>query len=116
MAKRVNEFEVIQFVGLSKLKAVEQATVQELATDYFSKIKRGVNNLTNLRLHIKTHDKEGNRKKYSVNLIITVPAHEFVSNRAADWELPRVVHKAFQDVLKQIKHTLHTDVSRPSRR
>jgi len=90
--------------------------VQDLTTEYFKKIKRSVNNLVNITLQIKTYDKEGKRKKYSINLRLNAPTKEFASNRADDWELTRAIHKSFKDILTQIKHTLHTDVSRPSRR
>ncbi|RLE44640.1 hypothetical protein DRJ22_05690 [Candidatus Woesearchaeota archaeon] len=117
MPKRgINEFEVIQFIGLNKLTAEEQATVQELTTEYFKKIKRSLNNLINIALQIKTYEKEGKRKKYSINLRINAPTKEFASNKSQDWELPRAIHKAYQDILNQIKHTMHTDATRPTRK
>ena len=53
--------EQIQFVGVSKLPPEEQQIVNDLATEYYEKIKRSVKNLTSLVVHIKEYSKTGNR-------------------------------------------------------
>ncbi|MBI4146651.1 hypothetical protein HY489_04925 [Candidatus Woesearchaeota archaeon] len=112
--KEKTKEEIIQFVGVSSLAPSEQEVVQILTTEYFDKIKRAVHNMTNLTVHVKAHNAEGNRKKYSLHVRVQVPTkNTFESCNADDWELPRAVHKAFEDVQSQIRHKLHTDITRP---
>lgn len=115
MAKDVNVNEVIQFVGVSDLKVQEQETVQSLAEEYYDKIKRQLNNVTNLTVHVKCYEKDGARKKFSINVKVSAPTMVFTSDRADDWELPRAVHEAFQSVQAQINHKLHSDTTHPTR-
>lgn len=118
MKKEVPKFgakEVIQFVGVSELPAEEQATIQTLTTEYFEKIKRKLHNITNMTVHVKSYEKEGGRRKYSMHVKVTAPTQIFDSSNADDWELPRALHKSFADILHQIQHKMHTDVTRPDR-
>jgi len=113
MAKDVNVNEVIQFVGVSDLKVDEQQTVQTLSEEYYDKIKRQLNNVTNMTVHVKCYDTTGARKKYSINVKVAAPTIIFSSDRADDWELPRALHEGFQSIQNQITHKLHTDTTRP---
>ncbi len=118
MEKEVPKFgvqEVIQFVGVSELSAEEQSIVNTITTEYFAKIKRKLHNITNMIVHIKCYEKEGGRKKYSMHIKVSAPTHMFDSSDADDWELPRALHKAFEDIEHQIQHRMHTDVTRPDR-
>ena len=107
--------EVIQFVGVSDLSAEEQATVNSITTEHFEKIKRDLQNITNMTVHVKCYQKEGGRKKYSMHVKVAAPTRIFDSSNADDWELPRALHKAFEDIRHQIQHRLHTDSTRPDR-
>jgi len=115
MAKDVNVNEVIQFIGVSDLKVEEQQAVQSLAEEYYDKIKRQLNNVTNLSVHVKCYEKDGARKKFSINVKASAPTMMFASDRADDWELPRALHEAFRSIQSQIKHKLHTDTTHPDR-
>ena len=118
MPKKVPKFgvqEVIRFVGVSSLPAEEQATIQTLTTENYEKIKRDLHNITNMTVHIKCYEKEGGRKKYSMHVRVTAPTCVFESCKADDWELPRALHKAFNDIRSQIRHRMHSDSSRPDR-
>jgi hypothetical protein len=117
MPKEVPKFgvkEVVRFVGLNDLSSEEQVTVYQLTTENYEKIKRDLNNITNLVVHIKSYDKTGHRKKYSLHVHCIAPTHVFESCNADDWELPRALHKAFEDIRHQIAHKMHSDVTRPS--
>jgi len=104
----------IQFIGVSELNAEEQEIVSSITTEYFEKLKRSLHNDTNLVVHVKTHNVEGNRKKYSMHIRAMLPTkQQFDSTNQDDWELPAVLHKAFESIQNQIKHKLHNDVSRP---
>lgn len=118
MTKDVPKFgeqEVIQFVGVSELDAAEQAIVNSLVTENYEKIKRKLHNIVNMTVHVKCYQKEGNRKKYSLNIKVSAPTKTFDSNMADDWELPRALHKAFDNITHQIEHRLHSDTTRPDR-
>ncbi|MBW2969741.1 hypothetical protein KY319_01330 [Candidatus Woesearchaeota archaeon] len=118
MPKEVPKFgarEVIKFVGVSQLPAEEQATVQTLTTEYYEKIKRKLHNIVNMTVHVKCYQKEGDRRKYSMHVKVAAPTQIFDSSNADDWELPRALHKSFTDILHQIQHKMHTDVTRPDR-
>ncbi len=105
--------DTIQYVGVSDLTAEEQAIVNSIVTDEFSKIKRKINNITDITVHIKTYQKEGGKKKYSMHIKIAAPTHVFDSSNQDDWDLPTALHKAFESVEHQITHKFHNDVSRP---
>ncbi len=118
MPKKVPKFgvqEVIKFVGVSSLPAAEQATVQTLSTENYEKIKRDLRNIANMTVHIKCYEKEGGRKKYSMHVRVSAPTFVFESCKADDWDLPRALHKAFNDIRSQIRHRMHSDSTRPDR-
>lgn len=109
-----NKEEIIQYVGVSDLNEEERAAVNRVTTEGYEKVKRDLQNLTNLLVHIKTYNKEGDRKKYSVHLRVDAPTKiNLASSRSDDWEIAAAMHKAFDDVRAQIRHRLHSDVTRP---
>ena len=69
-------------------------------------------NLTNMKVHIKTYQKEGAKKKYSVHIQVSYPGGILESCKSHDFELPRAVHKSFDDIRTQIKHKFHSDTNR----
>ena len=106
------EEEIIQFIGVSDLDPMEQDTVQTLTTENYPKIKRALKNITSLKVHVKTYKKEGEQKKFSLHVQAIYPGGTIESNKAHDFELPRAIHKAFNDIKEQINHKLKTDVTR----
>lgn len=107
--------DVIQFIGVSDLKAEEQDVVQTLSREYHEKIKRQLNNITDISVHVKVYEKEGNRRKYSLHVKVACPSVMFAADNADSWELPAALHASFQDIQNQIKHRLHTDTTKPDR-
>ena len=115
MTKDIPKFgvkEVIQFIGVSDLEPMEQETVNRLTTESYEKIKRDMKNITNMVVHVKLHEKEGSRKKYSIHVRAICPTGTLESCKAHDFELPRALHKAFNDIREQIKHKFHSDTNR----
>ena len=108
------EPEVIQFIGLNDISVEDQDTVKVLSGEYFDKIKRLANDLTNVVVHVKFHQKEGGKKKYALNVKVIIPGNIFESNNQDSWELPAAVHMSFDSILNQINHKLRTDTSRPN--
>ncbi|MBW3019510.1 hypothetical protein KY329_04990 [Candidatus Woesearchaeota archaeon] len=105
----------IQFTGVSDLDAAEQDTVQVLSREYYDKIKRQLQNVVNISVHVKRYKLEGERNKYSVHVKVAAPMQIFAADHAHFWELPAAIHAAFQDIQNQITHRLHTDVTKPDR-
>ncbi len=101
--------EPIQIVGIKELDEPEKDIVNKLANEYFLKFKRELQNFTSLVVHIKCYNKDGKKKKYSINARIISPTRMFESTKAADWDLARTLHKSFKDLEREIQHRLHTD-------
>ena len=104
----------VQYAGLTELKPDEQETVQKLVKEYTEKILRKVHNVTMFHVHLKTYKKEGAKPKFSAHIRCIAPAATFESCNADGWELHLLLHKAFEEIIHQIDHKLHTDVSRPT--
>ena len=116
--------EIIQFVGMDALNEEEKQVANALATEYYDKIKRGLNNFTSLMIHIKVYSKKADNKdkenhkhsrKYSIRVRVVAPTVSFDSTHAHDWDLARTFHTAFKEVESQIRHRFHSDVSAPDR-
>ena len=101
--------EPIQIVGIKELDDKERSTVNKLANRYYEKIIRDINNEGSITIVIKTHGKGGKQRKYGVHIKLSAPTRIFESTKAIDWDLARTMHKAFNDMEKQIQHHLHTD-------
>ena len=104
--------ETIQFVGVSDLKVAEQEAVHAITEEYVQKFKHTSTPFNQLVVHVKCYNPEGQRRKYSVHVRLIHPNHTFES-KADDWSLSPVMHQAFEDIIKQMHHKLHTDVTRP---
>jgi hypothetical protein len=102
----------IQIIGVKDLDDMEMEAIHRLANRYYGKIQRELQNTTSLKVHIKSYDKQGRQKKYSVHVQVIAPTHTFVSTKAVDWNLEKALHKSFEDVRKIIQHRLHTDDQR----
>lgn len=101
--------DLIQFVGLSKLKKEEKEVLNRLSTEYFQQIKRCVKNLTKVKVNIKEYKTSGKttkKKKFSINVQVNAPTHSFESTKTSDWDLARALHKAYKDVIRVIQHRM----------
>ncbi|MBI4141788.1 hypothetical protein HY484_02600 [Candidatus Woesearchaeota archaeon] len=106
--------EVLQFVGLNQLSIEEQEAVNSISTKEYEKAKRTLKNTLSVVVHIKCYEKEGGRKKYSLHIRAIAPTKIIESCKSHDWDLPRAVHKSFQDIHKQIAHHFGTNATRPA--
>ena len=75
----------IQFVGVSDLDAMEQDTVQVLSREYYDKIKRQLQNIVNISVHVKRYELEGKRNKYSIHVKVAAPTQIFAADKAHSW-------------------------------
>ncbi|MBS3102996.1 hypothetical protein J4458_06165 [Candidatus Woesearchaeota archaeon] len=98
----------IQVVGIKDLDEMELEAVYRIGDRYYGKLQRAVKNMASLVVHIKSYDKEGRQRKYSVHVKLVAPARIFVSTKVHDWNLEKALHKSFQDIERQSQHRLHT--------
>lgn len=96
--------EQIQYIGLQNLEVVEKEMVEKLTAEYYNKIHRALKNDVSLKIHLKEYKKEGARHKYSLQVKAVAPTKLFESE-VSDWDLASVLHKAFQNIEKEIEHT-----------
>ncbi len=101
--------EPIQIAGIKDLDEMEIESVNRLANRYYGKIQREIKNITSLAIHIKSYEKQGRQKKYSVHVKVIAPTRIFASTKTFDWELEKALHKSFRDVIREMQHSLHTD-------
>jgi hypothetical protein len=99
---------IIQYYGLKKLGDIEQANVEKICTDYHRKIQRSLGKETSLKVHLKTHEEEGKKRKFSVVLTV-VAADRTFSSHLADWDLSRVLHKTFKYLDREVLRRKRTD-------
>ena len=105
--------EPIQLAGMDELQPAEIPLVNKLVNEYHEKLQRELSNMTSLQVHIKCYDKEGSKRKFSINAKAVAPTQIFSSTKAQDWDLARTLHKCFKDLERQIRHRLKTDEQRP---
>lgn len=101
--------EPIQIIGIKDLDDMEVDAVNRLANRYFGKIQREIKKINSVAIHIKSYEKQGREKKYSIHVKVMAPTRIFVSTKTFDWDLDKALHKSFRDVIREIKHRLHTD-------
>ncbi|MBI2650889.1 hypothetical protein HYX01_00255 [Candidatus Woesearchaeota archaeon] len=99
----------IQIIGVRDLDEMEIESINRIANRHYQKIQRELKNDISIKLHIKSHKKEGKQKKYSMHVKVITPTRTFASTKAFDWKLENALHKSFTDVMKIIQHSLHTD-------
>ncbi len=98
----------ISFNGIDALSEKERGIADKVSKHHYPKIQRGIKNITSLVVHIKTHkDSKGSseqQRKFSVHVHVNAPTKIIKSSKAHDWDLARSLHKAFNDVQRQIGH------------
>jgi len=88
-----------------KLNQTENLILDKLLKEYEVKIKRQLKNEADIVVHIKVHEKEGNRKKYNIHIDVANSIR--FGATADDWDLARAVHKVFKNIMNEIEHKLH---------
>jgi len=106
---------MIQFKGLKALDARRKRIVEDICAKNLPKVRRSMKNMTDLIVHVKSHEKDGARAKFSIHLKAVAPTRLFTSSKATDWAIARATNKAFVDVLSRIKKGLKSDNQRPKR-
>lgn len=94
---------ITKFIGLKELEGIEQDTVKELTSEYEGKILKKIKTATEVVYHIKTFKKGGKARQYSVKLRVVAPGHALETS-AEEWDLPKVTHMAYNEMMNQIDH------------
>ncbi len=108
--------ENIQFVGLHDLTPDEQDFVQSTAEECQPKIKRVLQNLTDLIVHAQVSGVQvgkEKRKRYTFHVRAISPGQHFESAKCDDYDMPKALHRCFDEIIAQIQHKLRTDSTRP---
>ena len=115
MAKPIPDQDLIQFTGLKELEQMDQNTVQKITTENFEKIKRMLQNITQLRVLIKEYKTEGKpdkKKKYAVHLQVSSATETMDVDKTQEYDLAKAMHKAFTGLKDLIEHRIHKEGSK----
>lgn len=97
----------IEYVGLKEFDDKEKAVIVKISEEYYPKIERKLHNELKIKVHVKTYDKTGDRKKYSIHIKALAPTKELDSNKHDDWNLEVAMHAGFKALIKEIEHRFH---------
>jgi len=88
------------------LNEKERKIAKKLFDEYYIKIQRLIKKPFSLKVYIREHEKEGQRRKLSINFELVYPGKMF-KVKAFDWDLARAIHKALNKLMNEIEHKLH---------
>jgi len=98
--------ETLEVIGLNELSILEKAKINLLLSKYKGKIKRSLDNINSIKIHVKKYKKQGKKSKYSVHIRILTPKKIFESERA-EWDLTKVLHMSFRALENEINHYIN---------
>jgi ribosome-associated translation inhibitor RaiA len=93
--------------GEEKLTETELEAINKIINENYEKIKRILKSDFSIRLHIKTYDNEGAKRKYSLNMQVTNNAKK-IEATDADWDFARSLHRIIDKIKTQIEHMYKT--------
>lgn len=96
--------------GSENLNSFEKGSVESLINEYSNKIQRFLKDIISFKVHLKCFQKEGNVKRYYVNVLIVIPKHNFDVS-CEGWILHDVVKDAMERVLNEIEGKCHASDS-----
>jgi len=108
--------EVIKFSGdFNFLSEEDKNFVVGVLKDFYSKVKRSLNNEVSFEVFVKDYKKNKASKndslsekkvKYSMHLKVVAPTAIFEAE-AVDWDLARTVHQLCKKIETEIEHRFH---------
>ncbi len=98
--------EKIKIIGMKEINEDELVIVNGLAAEYYKKIQRMIKNITLITIHVKTHDKTGERKRYEIRLKVIAPTKTFDAE-SSEWDIAKAIHIVFKEMQKIIEHRFH---------
>ena len=88
----------IKFIGLKEVKLLphQKYNFQKIASNESFKLERKIKNKLNLIIHLKAHEKEGGKQKFSVHMRLEYPGRIITSSQD-DWDLETALRKTFNN-------------------
>ena len=99
--------ENLEIVGLSELNVLEKAQVSILLAKYKGKIKRMIDDITSIKIHLKKYKKSGHTSKYSLHVKVFTPKKTFEVEKA-DWNITKSLRKSFEALVNEIEHYINS--------
>jgi hypothetical protein len=99
--------EQIRYVGATGLSEFNKGTLDRLSTAYHSKLKRALKNNLSLAVHVKGHQSDGGKQKFSIHVKCDNPGKKLSSDKHHDFSLAKALHKGFGAVMKEAEHLYH---------
>ncbi len=101
----------IQFTGLPDLDEIDKAAIEKLVSNAYDKTERLLDNEIFLKVHIKQHEVDGMRRKYSVHCKLDSAGLHMDASSAKEgqWKLLTAV----QDAISVIEKDIAKRVRRP---
>jgi|SRR3989339_51993 len=92
--------------GTENLDANDKLILERLTKEYSDKIIRHLGKDAELfDIHLKCHQKEGNTKRYSIEIKFISGKHRFETN-ADEWKLSDAIHKTMKKLMSEIEHKI----------
>ncbi|MBL7051567.1 MAG: hypothetical protein ISS01_00595 [Nanoarchaeota archaeon] len=104
----LEETDQIKYTGLKKLTATDIYEVQKQSLALLRRVQRKFNN-ANLNINLKTHDTNGKKRKYTINIKVEKNRKLIARSKHADWDLPRTMHKTIKNLEQEIQHKYKTE-------
>ena len=96
----------LQTIGLDILTESEKNDFKKIYDESLIKIEQKLKNIELIKIHLKEHNyKEeikDKKKKIVIRILIKIPGRD-IEVEAFDWDLKRVLHKAFKRIEQRIK-------------
>ncbi len=102
--KKVKRYN-IGFIGLNSAGLTEhqQNVMQEIIEREADRLQRLIPEQFSIAVHLKTLNKEGKQREYSLKLRVDTPGNMFTATKE-DWDLETALHKCFNVVKVQLDH------------
>lgn len=100
--------EPIEFINLAILSEEEKKIAGVLLNEYFPKIQRLIKNDISLKIHFKEYEKDGKKRKYSLNAEVISGGIKITAS-SWDWDFARTIHKLMKKLENEIRHKFHTE-------
>ncbi len=100
-----------EIINVEILNEKEREIADRLIDEYYSKIQRIIKKDFLLKVHFKEYDKDGKKKKYSINAE-AIFSGKMINSSSWDWDLARAIHKAMIKIENEIEKKFHISEQR----
>lgn len=97
----------VEMTKVEILDEKEKETANRLIGEYYSKIQRMLKTDILLKIHFKEYDKDGKKKKYSIN-VDAIFSGKMINSNSWDYDLARAIHKSMKKIENEIEKKFHT--------